>query len=556
LPGLWEDKSAATEIVRKRIAEKIIMVDELEEEKSSEGFDLQHHLGIIRRRHMQFLIPLLAGWLIVWGASWLLPSRYRSSMAILVEQPTMPRDYVTPNVNDDLQNRMQSLTQQILSRSRLSHIIDQLNLYPDPHGHATPEDKVEQMRKDIEIEMLRDNTGRVNAFNVSYQSHDPHTAQRVTNELTNLFINENLEARQQQSEDTTKFLENQLEDAREALADQEEKIREFKGQHVGEMPGQLQTNLQILSGLQAQLQSEQDALNAAKQQHVYLQSLADQYRTLQGPVKTADGTAVGLPAVDAELEKLRAQLADLSSHYTDRHPDVRKVKEQIAKTEKMRAQLVASGKDKAVSADLADDVANADPTRASMLAQVQSQLRSNQVEIANREQSIAALTGKIGDYQARLNTEPIREQQLADLTRGYDQSKANYDDLLKRKNESAMATDMEKLQQGERFSVIDPPSLPDKPDFPNRLKFCGIGLAAGLALGVVVAGAFEFMDDRIYDEKELQKMLPVAVISEIPAITVASEVRHERRRFWLGWATAAVVTVTILLGSAFSFLRS
>jgi polysaccharide biosynthesis transport protein len=539
-------------------AENKKMADEFEQEKSSEGFDLQHYLGIIRRRHMQFLIPLLAGWLVVWGASWLLPSRYRSSMAILVEQPTMPRDYVTPNVNDDLQNRMQSLTQQILSRSRLSHIIDQLNLYPDPHGRATPDDKVEQMRKDIEIEMLRDNSGRVNAFNVSYQSQDPHTAQRVTNELTNLFINENLEARQQQSEDTTKFLENQLEDARKTLADQEEKIREFKGQHVGEMPGQLQTNLQILSGLQAQLQSEQDALNAAKQQHVYLQSLADQYRSLQGPAKTADGTAVGLPAIDAELEKLRAQLADLSSHYTDRHPDVRKVKEQIAKTEKMRAQLVASGKDKdkSGSTDAVDDTASLDPTRASMLAQVQSQLRSNQVEIANREQSIASLAGKISDYQARLNTEPIREQQLADLTRGYDQSKANYDDLLKRKNESSMATDMEKLQQGERFSIIDPPSLPDKPDFPNRLKFCGIGLAVGLALGVVVAGAFEFMDDRIYDEKELQKMLPVAVISEIPAITVASEEWKERRRFWLGWATAIIVTVTILLGSAFSFLRS
>jgi polysaccharide biosynthesis transport protein len=536
------------------------MVDELEEEKSSEGFDLQHYLGIVRRRHMQFLLPLLAGWLLVWGASWLLPTRYRSNMSILVEQPTMPRDYVTPNVNDDLQNRVQSLTQQILSRSRLLHIIDLLHLYPDPHGRLTADDKVDQVRKDIEIEMLRDNTGRVNAFNVSFQSGDPHLAQQVTNELTNLFINENLEARQQQSEDTTKFLEDQLEDARKALADQEEKIREFKGQHVGEMPGQLQSNLQILSGLQSQLQSEQDALNAAKQQHVYLQSLADQYRTLQGPVKAADGTVVGLPAIDAELEKLRAQLADLSSHYTDRHPDVRKVKEQIAKTEKMRAQMLASTKekekDKSATTDGADEAAGGDPTRASMLAQVQSQLRSNQVEIANREQSIAALTAKIGDYQARLNQEPIREQQLADLTRGYDQSKANYDDLLKRKNESAMATDMEKLQQGERFSVIDPPSLPTRPDFPNRAKFCGIGLAVGLALGVMVAGAFEFLDDRIYDEKELQKMLPVAVVSEIPAIAVASELQRERRRLWLGWATAALVSVTILLGSAFSLLRS
>lgn len=527
------------------------MVEELEE-STSEGFDLHRYLGIVRRRHMQFLVPLLAGWLLVWGSSWLLPSRYRSNMSILVEQPTMPRDYVTPNVNDDLQSRMQSLAQQILSRSRLLRIIDQVKLYSD--GRLTPDDKVDRMRKDIEIEMVRDNNGRVNAFNVSYQSRDPHLAQQVTSELTNLFISENLEARQQQSEGTTNFLERELEAARKTLSDQEEKVREFKGQHVGEMPGQLASNLQILSGLQAQLQNQQDALNTAKQQHVYLQTLADQYRTLQSSGKAADGTTVGLPAIDAELDRLKAQLADLSSHYTDRHPDVRKVKEQIAKTEKMRVQLTAAPKDKSAPTD-ADDTTGMDPARASMLAQVQSQLRSNQVEIANREHSIAALTGKIEEYQGRLNTEPIREQQLADLTRGYEQSKANYDDLLKRKNESAMATSMELLQQGERFSIIDPPSLPVKPDYPNRMKFCTIGLALGLALGFVVAGIFEFMDDRIYDEKELQKLLHTPVISEIPALTGASEERNERRRLWLGWATAALVSATILLGSAFSYLR-
>jgi uncharacterized protein involved in exopolysaccharide biosynthesis len=189
------------------------------------------------------------------------------------------------------------------------------------------------------------------------------------------------------------------------------------------------------------------------------------------------------------------------------------------------------------------------------MVQLQGQLHANRVEIANRERSVADLKTKVVDYQARLNQEPVREQQLSDLTRGYEQSKANYDELLKKKNESAMATSMELLQQGERFRVIDAPSLPSRPDFPNRLKFCGIGLGIGLALGVVVAGAFEFMDDRIYDEKELQKLLPVAVISEIPAIAAATEEQSERRRLWLGWATAVFVSVTILLGSAFSYLR-
>jgi polysaccharide chain length determinant protein (PEP-CTERM system associated) len=379
--------------------------------------------------------------------------------------------------------------------------------------------------------------------------------------LTNLFINENLEVRQQQSEDTTQFLEGQLETARKALADQEEKIREFKGQHVGELPAQVGSNLQILAGLQSQLQTEEDALNTAKQQRVYLETLMNQYHSLQSTPKATGGgaTAVGLPAIDAELDKLRAQLADLSSHYTDRHPDVRKVKQQIADTEKTRDRIIADLKARKAAPADPDAATTPDPTTmadaSSPMVQLQGQLQSNRVEIASRERAVADLKNKVVDYQARLNQEPVREQQLSDLTRGYEQSKANYDGLLKKKNESAMATSMELLQQGERFRIIDPPSLPAKPDFPNRLKFCGIGLGVGLALGVVVAGAFEMMDDRVYDEKELQKLLPIAVISEIPALTVASDEQSERRRLWLGWATAVFVSATILVGSALSYLR-
>src|SRR5580704_9603175 len=269
------------------------MVDDLQEQ-GGEGLDVQRYLGIVRRRHLFFLISLFIGWAAVWAVSWVLPPKYQSSTLILVEQPTMPKDYVTPNVNDDLQERMQSITQQILSRTNLLHIIDQSHLYSREHGEPSPDDKVAGMRKDIDIELVRDGRNQITAFNVSYMSRDPRVAQQVTGQLTNLFINQNLEVRQQQSEDTTQFLESQLESARKDLADQEDRIRQFKGQHVGEMPGQLSSNLQILQGLQSQLQNEEDALNSARQQQVYLQTLADQYRALQGSPKNSDGTtAVG-----------------------------------------------------------------------------------------------------------------------------------------------------------------------------------------------------------------------------------------------------------------------
>ena len=322
------------------------MIDDVDE-KNSEGFDLHKYLGVVRRRHLLFLVPLFLGWALVWGASFLLAPRYLSSTLILVEQPTMPKDYVTPNINDDLQERMQTITQQILSRTRLLHIIEQFNLYGGKSNTGTPEEQVDRMRKDIGIDLVRDTRNQITSFNVSYSSRDPHIAQQITSELTNLFINENLEVRQQQSEDTTKFLESQLETARKTLASQEDTIRQFKGQHVGEMPGQLASNLQILSGLQAQLQNSEDALNVARQQHVYLQTLADQYKSMQATSKSGDGTMTGgLPALNQEITRLQAKLEDLSSHYTDRHPDVRKVKEQLAQAERLRDQTVAAMKAK------------------------------------------------------------------------------------------------------------------------------------------------------------------------------------------------------------------
>lgn len=518
------------------------------EESTSEGPDLHRYAQLARRRYLHFLLPLFFGWLAVWGASWLMAPRYQSSTLILVEQPTMPKDYVTPNVNDNLQDRLQSISQQILSRTRLLHIIDQFNLYGSEHAKRSPDQKVELMRKDIAIDLVRDVHNQITAFNVSYASRNPHTAQDVTSELTNLFINENLEVRQQQSEDTTQFLEGQLETARKILSDQEDRIRQFKGQHVGEMPTQLASNLQILTGLQAQLQNEADALNAARQQHVYLQTMADQSDAIQESTKPTTGSSSSLQGVDDQLEKLKTQLADMSSRYTSNHPDVRKLKEQIAQTEKLKDRLQKESSQN-----------DAGGQKSSLTHKpsgpIQGQLKANQVEIANRERSLAELKAKVDEYQGRLNQEPVREQQLSDLTRGYDQSKANYDDLLKKKNESKMATSMELLQQGERFRIVDPPSYPQKPESPNRLKLCGIGIAVGLVLGLIVAGTFEKLDDRLHDVKEIKKMLPMEVIGEIPAIMNESDLQNAKRQAWMGWATAAIVIVTIMAGSAVSYLR-
>jgi len=529
---------------------------ELIEEQEYTKPDFERYLHLVQRRHLHFLLPLLVGWLVVWSASWFLPTRFKSSTLILVEEPTMPEKYVAPNVNENLQDRLQSITQQILSRTRLMTIIDKLHLYAGEKSRVTSDEQVERMRKDISIELVRDSrNSEISAFRVSFSAHDPRVAQQVTNELTGLFITENLKVRQEESQGTTTFIEKQLEDARVSLAEQEEKVRKFQSAHEGSLPTQQSSNLQILGGLQGQLQTEQDFLNTAKQQRVYYQTLIEQYKNLHPAAKTGEGgLPLDLTSIDQELAKMQAQLTELSSRYTDNYPDVQKLRIQIAKTQRIRQEILNSlktdPKQQADSTTLSEaDVQN------SPLLQLKSQLQANQLEIASRERSIATLQARIGEYQGRLNVEPETEQQLAELTRGYEQSKANYDDLLKKKNQSEMATDMERMQQGERFTVLDPPSLPGKPDFPNRLRFCEIGVGIGLALGSLVVLLFEFFDDRMHGEKEIKALLPVTVLAEIPEIQNPLDVKKEKRRLVLGWAMAGVIGVIILVGSTFSYLR-
>jgi polysaccharide biosynthesis transport protein len=528
------------------------MEEELQE--SSEPIDFTEIKGIVRRRRWQFLVPFFCGWALVWGASWLIPPTYRSGTLILVEQPSVPEKYVASNIDSGIQQQLDSITQQILSRTRLLRIIDSLGLYAQDRKHASTDDLVEQMRKDVEIELSHGDDKKLSAFNIYYANRDPKMAQAATAELANLFITENLEQRQKRSENTTSFLEDQLDQARANLAQQEAKVRVFKDQHLGELPTQTQSNLQILTGLQNQMQANEDSLNRAKQQNTYLESLINQYRAMDNGAKPGDGGPVGLAEIDKELDRLKAQLSDLTSHYTDKHPDVRKTREQIARTEQMRERIVADMNSRANNPSPVPAAAKPfDPKTAPML-ELESQLKANRLEIANREVEIKDEQTKISQYQARLNMAPVMEQQFADITRDYEQSKTDYESLLAKKNQSEMSTDLEKTQQGEHFRMLDPPNLPVRPYKPNRLQWCGLGLAVGIVLGGGFAFGQEKLSGKIYSEREIKKLLPFEVIAEIPPIESLAEQSSHRRGAWIAAAAAVVIMGFILLGSAVTYL--
>ena len=527
----------------------------MEEELQATGqpIDFTEIKGIIRRRRWQFLLPFFLGWVLVWGLSWAIPSTYRSGTLILVEQPAVPDKYVASNIDNDIQQQLDSITQQILSRTRLLRIIDHLGLYAQGRHNRSEDDVVDKLRKDIEIELSHGDDRKLSAFNIYYTNRDPKVAQLVTAELANLFITENIEQRRMQSKNTTDFLEDEVEQAREKLAAQEAKVRIFKDQHLGELPTQMQSNLQILTGLQNQMQANVDSLSRARQQNTYLESLISQYKAAERSTKAdGPGGATELAEIDKELDKLKAQLADLLSHYTEKHPDVRKTKEQIARTEKRRERIVADMKNPAEEpAEEAPDPLN---PKSAPLLELESQLQANRVEITSREAEIKDEQAKINQYQARLNMAPVMEQQFTDITRDYDQSKTDYESLLKKKNESSRATDLEESQQGEHFRMLDPPNLPVKPYKPNRLQLCALGVVVGLIFGGGFAFAQERLSGRIYSEREIRKLIPFEVIAEIPPIESPQEQSSNRRSAWLAAATAVVMIGAILLGSAVTFL--
>lgn len=532
-------------------------MSELDTVYNSPARTLQDYLQIARRRQWWLILPLFVIWALAMLGAWFISPKYRSETVIIVEQQKIPEQYVVPNVAIDLQQRLQSMTQQILSRTRLLAIINAFHLYKNGQNAVDPDPLVEQMRRDIKIDLVQA-PGRpweLSAFKISYSAATPELAQQVTQKLSSLFIEENLRSRQQLSEDTTRFLENQLEDARKNLAAQEERLRDFKTRYLGELPEQLQTNVQILSGLQSRLQAATEALDQANQQKLYLQSLLGQYKTLRSQLTVRRGDADLNPvSIDEELEKLRAQLADLSSRDTPKHPDIVRLKKQIADAESLKQQM-----DTQADSAKPDDALNglgrpesfSDLQAMSPMLQIDGQIKSNQLEIANRKQEIRRLEGQIEAYQARLNLTPVREQQLAAITRDHEQSRTNYESLLNKKMQSAMATNLEKRQEGEQFRVIDPPNLPEKPYFPNRLKFSLLGLIAGTVLSLGLTALIEVADERLKSEDDLLSITPVPILVAIPLLQTPAE---QERRSWHGRLQLAVVVLLITAIPAITIL--
>lgn len=540
------------------------MLDDMQEPKTK---SLEEYWEIVRRRRWLILGTAFLCWVVVWAIGWLVPPTYVSQAEIIVQQQQVPTNFVTPNVQTTADEQLQTMTQQILSRPRLQSIIDRYHLYSHENfivALLESSDPVEQMRKDIQITLVVTPGNRqqqqLTGFKISYGARTPEVANAIVGQLANFFINQNMVTQQERSQSTTSFLASQLAAAKATLDQQETAVRAFKTQHMGELPDQLQSNVQILSGLQSQLAGVQTAQDRSEQQRLYLESLIQEYQSAQSTLDAGGDAAISPPALDKELSDLRQQLAQELGHYTDNYPDVIALKDQIKKTEALKKQIedeIAKKKKDGTSTDTLDSAADTrlQSGAPTAMMQIQSQLKANQMQIQSEKKAALTLEARIRDYQTRLNMTPVVEQELQQVSRGDEEAQANYKSLLDKQNASQLATNLEQNQQGEQFSLVDPASMPSMPSSPNHILISLGGLGAGIVLAVGLTILLELTMARIRQEKDLEGIVPVRVLVGIPHISTQVEQDRRMVRRWMERAAVLAMVLLIVAGNIYAIYR-
>src|SRR6266481_5488363 len=395
---------------------------------------------VLRRYWWILPITVVGCGTIALSLAMVLPKRYTSQTLILVQQPSVPSDIVKPVVTEDLNHRLASMQGQILSRTRLEPIIDKFGLYPEVHGKVHIEDLVERLRASIGVTPLASMPGTQNqslpGFYVSVTFNNPQLGQQICTEITSMFMEQNAHALEQQAARTTSFLSQQLDEAKTKLDAQDAKLAQFKRQYLGSLPEEEQTNLNILTGMNTQLEANTQALSRAQQDKAFNESLLGQQ---EANWKTSQ-TGQNPETAEQQLGTLQDQLTSLQARYTSEHPDVIKLKSQIEELKKRMAEAPKKN-------PFANGPTQAAAIEPPQIQQLRAKLRQDDINIADLTKRQGQIQDEIRQLQSRVQASPMIEQQLKELTRNYQTAQDFYNDLLKKRQNAGVAGDLESQQE-------------------------------------------------------------------------------------------------------------
>jgi polysaccharide chain length determinant protein (PEP-CTERM system associated) len=495
---------------------------------------------IARRRAWFIVLPALliaaAGAVVV--HEW--PNTYRSETVILVVPQRVPESYVRSTVTARIEDRLQTISQQILSRTRLEQIVQDFNLYPKQRAEQQlMEDIVERMRtRDIGIDIVKGD-----AFRVSYSADDPRTAMRVTERLASLFIDESLRDREVLAEGTNQFLATQLDEARRQLVLNEKKLEEYQALHNGELPSQMAANLQGLHNAEMALQSLGESLNRDRERRLLLErSVADIVEAPDTPTATEAAAAPSemSKTLADELRTAEQALLAVELKLKPEHPDVKRLRRNV---DELRKRVEAQQLEGTLTAKPRAPVA-IDYARRKRLTDAKAELENIDRQLEAKVAEEGRLRGLLGSYQARIEAAPAREAELAAITRDYETLQQSYRALLQKKEESQISANLERRQIGEQFKILDPARVPEKPASPDRPRLYLVVMFAAFAIGVACAATAEYFDRSLRSEADVRAALNLVVLATVPYMRGAvTSGRRLRRQLAVGAGALTVLTV-------------
>lgn len=483
------------------------------------------------------------------------PDVYRAETTILVVAQRVPTEVVRSTVTSNVTDRLRSLAQQILSRTRLEPIVLDLNLYPELRQKQPMEDVIAHMRDDVTVQTIRGD-----AFMVAYVSQSPVLAQEVAGRLASLYIEENLRDRELVAESTSQFLESQLNESRQKLIEHEKRLEAFRIRNAGQLPTQAGNNFQAVQTFTMEMQGITDSLERDRDRKAVLErSLADLAAVNNIDVSTDPGRIDPSEpppppgSAAADLAKAQEALRGLKLRLTPEHPDVIRAERIVAELErKAKAEREAAAAAAAGTSSTRPS-AGASPTER-RARDYRDELGNLTKQIADKEAKLAKLQEQVTQYRSRIESVPVLESEQIELMRDYDTLQRTYQSLLARRQEAQIASNVERRQIGEQFRVLDPARRPERPYSPNRPLIQAAGTLLGLALGVGIIALMELRDKTLHKESDVLEALNLPVLATVPRMRNAVERRRHLRQV-LGLSSAAVAGIAVAIAIAWSWLR-
>jgi polysaccharide biosynthesis transport protein len=497
--------------------------------------DLNFHdyLSIAKRRRFWIILPALAVLITTSIVAWRLPDLYRCATTILVDPQKVPESYIKSTVTSGIADRLSTIQEQVTSPAELKKLIDTMGLYPDLKKRLGEQEIIRIMQQSIGIEPVTSMGTQLSAFQITFKGKNPVETAQVANQIAAMFISENLKAREQQSYGTADFLESELQKTSQQLQQKESELGAIRSQYIQDLPESEQYHVQQAESLRTQLRSIDEQISRDQQEKVYLQSVM----STTSPTVDMD-LGAGTSPYQSQVENLQTKLNSLRSRYGPAYPDVRRLEAQL---EQLKAKIPATP-DTPASANAAN--------RQTHNPVVEAQLEKLDQDITDAKANAVKVQSDIDFHISKIQREPIFWEKTAGVTRDYDTLRARYTQLLDKKLAADTASAMESRQKSERFVILDPAQVPEKPYSPNRPLLILAGLAGGIFVGVGVVVVMEIMDESVRDGRQAERILSRPVLAGVPEILTDRQQWDRRIRLGVASLTTVVTAVVFGLGIA------